>query len=65
MQGESALPVVIFSTAGPRPGGCRVLRFSEEIMLLLLDDGGGTFAELPKAVREIESDLASAMVSLH
>lgn len=42
-----------------------MLRFSEDIMLLLLDDGGGTFAELPKAVREIESDLASAMVSLH
>ena len=42
-----------------------MLRFSKEIMLLLPGAGRGTFARLPKAVREVESDLASALVSIH
>jgi len=37
-----------------------VLRFSEEIMVLLLDDGGGTFAELPP--QSLELALAGAVL---
>ncbi len=37
-----------------------MLRFSEEIMLLLLDDGDGTFVDLP--VQSLESALAGAVL---
>ena len=53
-------PVVCDDLRSFGPGNVSVLRFSEEIMLLLLDDKGGKFADVP--VLSLEYALAGAVL---